>query len=362
MIGAADSLIPALDALGAFLFRDVRAEHTVHRPVAGDVLGRLPVAYGEAGQIGRAQRRRFHAAGTLDFEVADVGHGLHEVVVGRRAAVHPERLHGDAGVRRHGAEDVVDLIADAVQRGADDVVLVAAPGEAHDGAAGVQVPVGRAESGEGRHDIAAVGVLHLLGHILGVAGLFQQAQLIAEPLDGRTGHENRAFQRIIHPAVGAAGDGGDKAVPGCDRRLTGIHEQKAAGAEGGFRLAGGKAGTRLAVGFLIGITIVAFIVLRLLAFINRKRNQNSSNVQEKKETSLSKAEWTKIYNAQNIVETEQLVEMLKQNGIAAFSQEAGANVAMHGAPGFGIYGVDIFVKTDDAEKAVQLIKEINNQE
>ena len=120
--------------------------------------------------------------------------------------------------------------------------------------------------------------------------------------------------------------------------------------------------TRLALGFLIDIIIVAFIILRLLAFINRKRNQNLSNVQEKKEISLSKVEWTKIYNAQNIVETEQLVEMLKQNGIAAFSQEAGANVAMHGAPGFGIYGVDIFVKTDDAEKAVQLIKEINNQE
>ena len=130
-----------------------------------------------------------------------------------------------------------------------------------------------------------------------------------------------------------------------------------------FRMgATGTQVTRLALGFLIGIIIVAFIILRLLAFINRKRNQNSSNVQEKKETSLSKAEWTKIYNAQNIVETEQLVEMLKQNGIVAFSQEAGANVAMHGAPGFGIYGVDIFVKTDDAEKAVQLIKEINNQE
>ena len=120
--------------------------------------------------------------------------------------------------------------------------------------------------------------------------------------------------------------------------------------------------TRLALGFLIGIIIVAFIILRLLAFINRKRNQNSLNVQEKKETSLSKVEWTKIYNAQNIVETERLVEMLKQNGIAAFSQEAGANVVMHGAPGFGIYGVDILVKTYDAEKAVQLIKEINNQE
>ena len=34
--------------------------------------------------------------------------------------------------------------------------------------------------------------------------------------------------------------------------------------------------TRLALGFLIGITIVAFIALRLLTFINRKRNQNSS--------------------------------------------------------------------------------------
>ena len=77
---------------------------------------------------------------------------------------------------------------------------------------------------------------------------------------------------------------------------------------------------------------------------------------------LSKMEYIKIYNAQNIIETEQLMEMLRQNGIMAFSQEASANVAMHGAPGFGIYGMDIFVKTDDAENAVELIKEIRNQE
>lgn len=120
--------------------------------------------------------------------------------------------------------------------------------------------------------------------------------------------------------------------------------------------------TRLTLEFLIGITIVAFIVLRILAFINRKKNQKSANDQDEKETLLSKMEYIKIYNAQNIVETEQIMEMLKQNGIVAFSQESGANVAMHGAPGFGIYGVDIFVKTDDAEKAAGVIKEINNQE
>lgn len=51
------------------------------------------------------------------------------------------------------------------------------------------------------------------------------------------------------------------------------------------------------------------------------------------------------------------MEMLKQNGIMAFSQKAGANVAMHGAPSFGIYGVDTFVRTDDVKKALQLIKE-----
>ena len=107
---------------------------------------------------------------------------------------------------------------------------------------------------------------------------------------------------------------------------------------------------------------MAFIVLRILAFINRKKNQKSANDQDEKETLLSKMEYIKIYNAQNIVETEQIMEMLKQNGIVAFSQESGANVAMHGAPGFGIYGVDIFVKTDDAEKAAGVIKEINNQE
>ena len=121
--------------------------------------------------------------------------------------------------------------------------------------------------------------------------------------------------------------------------------------------------TRLAFEFWIGITIVAFIILRIVTFINRKKKQNPTNTQNIKEISpLSKMEYIKIYNAQNIIETEQLMEMLRQNGIMAFSQEASANVAMHGAPGFGIYGMDIFVKTDDAENAVELIKEIRNQE
>ena len=39
-----------------------------------------------------------------------------------------------------------------------------------------------------------------------------------------------------------------------------------------------------------------------------------------------------------------------------FSQEASANVAMHGMSGFGIYGVDVFVETDEAERAIQILE------
>ncbi len=38
------------------------------------------------------------------------------------------------------------------------------------------------------------------------------AQLIAEPLDGGTGHENRAFERVGRTCRQADGNGGDKTV------------------------------------------------------------------------------------------------------------------------------------------------------
>ena len=40
----------------------------------------------------------------------------------------------------------------------------------------------------------------------------------------------------------------------------------------------------------------------------------------------------KIYNAENIIEAEMLVEMLKENGIAAFTQEPSSSVAAYGVP------------------------------
>lgn len=107
--------------------------------------------------------------------------------------------------------------------------------------------------------------------------------------------------------------------------------------------------------FLGGITIVAFIVLRVLSYFNRNRCRISVNG-EQRDIPTTKTGSTKIYNAKDIVEAGRIIELLKEQGIAAFSQEASASVAMHGALGFGMYGVDVLVEGDEAKKAIQIIE------
>ena len=51
-----------------------------------------------------------------------------------------------------------------------------------------------------------------------------------------------------------------------------------------------------------------------------------------------------------------ITDLLKEHGIAAFSQEAGASVSMHGASGFGMYGMDVLVETDEVKRALQIIE------
>ena len=88
---------------------------------------------------------------------------------------------------------------------------------------------------------------------------------------------------------------------------------------------------------------------------NRNRRRISVNG-EQRDIPTTKTGSTKIYNAKDIVEAGRIIELLKEQGIAAFSQEASASVAMHGAPGFGMYGVDVLVEGDEAKKAIQIIE------
>lgn len=104
---------------------------------------------------------------------------------------------------------------------------------------------------------------------------------------------------------------------------------------------------------------MAFIVLRVLSYFNRKRRRISVNG-EQRDIPTSKVGCTKIYNAKDIVEAGRIVELLKEHGIAAFSLESGASVAMHGASGFGMYGMDVLVETDEVKRALQIIEATDN--
>ena len=65
----------------------------------------------------------------------------------------------------------------------------------------------------------------------------------------------------------------------------------------------------------------------------------------------------KIYNAENVVEAEAIVSLLKENGIPTYHQNSPGGVAAHSMSGFSLYGVDIFVDEADAEKAKRLLAE-----
>ena len=65
----------------------------------------------------------------------------------------------------------------------------------------------------------------------------------------------------------------------------------------------------------------------------------------------------KIYNAQDTIETEEIVVLLMGNGIPAYTQNASGGAAVHSMSGFSLYGVDVFVNEADMEKAKGVIAE-----
>ncbi len=111
-------------------------------------------------------------------------------------------------------------------------------GQAEQCAAGTRVPVGRAKAGKRRHQIDAVAVRHLGGEVLRIQRFVEHLQFVTQPLHGGAAIEDGAFQRVIHFATRAAGDGGEQAMFGLHRLGPGVHQQEAAGAVGVLRLPG----------------------------------------------------------------------------------------------------------------------------
>ena len=122
------------------------------------------------------------------------------------------------------------------------MVLVDPPGEAHDSAPGILIPVGGAQARKGGHHVAAVGIGNFPRQVFTVSGGVDEAQLVPQPLDGRPGYEDGALQGVVHLAVQAPCDGGHQTVLGEHGPFPGVHQQEAPGAIGIFGLARLKAG------------------------------------------------------------------------------------------------------------------------
>ena len=71
--------------------------------------------------------------------------------------------------------------------------------------------------------------------------------------------------------------------------------------------------------------------------------------------SASGDDCVKLCNVHDIIEAERMIELLKENGIAAFSQESGDGVSVYSTAGFGLYGVDVFVEAKNEEQARKFI-------
>ena len=61
-----------------------------------------------------------------------------------------------------------------------------------------------------------------------------------------------------------------------------------------------------------------------------------------------------MYIPAHPIEAEEIVALLKENGIPAYHQNASGGATTHSMSGFGLYGVDIFVDEADAEKAKRI--------
>ena len=107
--------------------------------------------------------------------------------------------------------------------------------------AGVLVPVGRTQTGEGRHEVNTAVVFHRMGQVVDVGRGADQACPVAQPLDGRPTHEHAAFQRIGGLAANVPGHRGQQVVGRFHRFVARVHQQEAPGAVGVLQHAGLRA-------------------------------------------------------------------------------------------------------------------------
>ena len=121
---------------------------------------------------------------------------LAEHVHRARAAVDAQLGHGGATRGGDRVDHVGRLPGHRLHRGAHDVRTRGAAREAEQRAARTRVPVGRSEPGERGHEDDTAGVGDALGERSRLRCVGNDPEPVAQPLDRRAGHEDRALERV----------------------------------------------------------------------------------------------------------------------------------------------------------------------
>ena len=118
------------------------------------------------------------------------------------------------------------------------VRAIGARGKAADETARIGIPPRCAQAAKRRNKVATVVAGQRAGYRGGFSRVGDDAELIAQPLDGAARMENGALQRIANLAVFRDADGGQQPVLGMHNLVARIHEHEAAGAVGVLGLPG----------------------------------------------------------------------------------------------------------------------------
>ncbi len=89
------------------------------------------------------------------------------------------------------------------------------------------IPVRRSQAGQRGHEVHPVVALQRRRERFGVGGDVDHPEPVAQPLDGRAGHEDRRLGRVGEPLADPPGDGGEQAVGGLGAAGSGVlqHER-----------------------------------------------------------------------------------------------------------------------------------------
>ena len=115
-------------------------------------------------------------------------------------------------------------------------------GQADDRAPCVGSPVRREQPGEGGHEVDAIGVLDRGGERLALRRVADHAELVAQPLHGRTGHRDRPLERVDSGLrTELVAHRGEQPGAGPDDLGPGVQQQEVARAVSVLGLAGAQA-------------------------------------------------------------------------------------------------------------------------